>query len=140
MKRFFLLMGILFFVTNPSFATDLKRDRKQVYELRKECGTSAVEFAKRVKLCNGNSGYINHYNMKLNICFIDISASCDSEKGSSETFWSESVIDVNENKDYANYIGPGKIVDDKPVMCFAGAKQCKSLPEFQELMKPYMND
>jgi hypothetical protein len=139
MKRIILMIGILSFITNLSFAADQELDRKQIYELRKECGKSAVEFARRVKLGNGKGGYKNHYNMKLNVCFIDMSASCDSEKGNGDTFWSESVIDVNENKDYANYIGPSKIVD-KQAMCFVGAKECKSLPEFQELIKPYMNE
>lgn len=140
MKRIILMIGILSFITNLSFAADQKLDRKQIYELRKECGKSAVEFARRVKLCHGKGGYKNHYNMKLNVCFIDMSARCDGEKGNGDTFWSESVIDVNENKDYANYVGPGKLVDDKPAMCFVGAKDCKSLLEFQELIKPYMNE
>lgn len=140
MKKIILIIGILSFITNLSFAADEKLDRKQIYELRQECGKSAVQFAQRVRLCDGKGGYTNHYNMKLNVCFIDMSASCDSGKGHGDTFWMESVTDVNENKDYAIYIGPGKIADDKPSMCHVDEKHCKSLPEFQELIKPYMNE
>ena len=140
MKKIILMIGILSFITNLSFAADQKLDRKQICELRKECGKSAVQFSQRVKLCDGQGSYTNHYNMKLNVCFIDMSASCNSDKGKDDKFWSESLIDVNENKDYAIYIGPGKIVDDKPAMCHVGEKHCKSLPEFQELIKPYMNE
>lgn len=141
MRKIVLMIGILFFITNLSFAADQKIDRKQIYELKKECGKSAAEFAQRFKLCDGKGGYTNHYNMKLNICFIYMTASCNSDKGKDDKFWAESLIDVNENKDYANYIGPGQILlDDKPAMCFVGAKHCTSLLDFQELVKPYMNE
>jgi hypothetical protein len=141
MKRIILAIGILSLISNISFAVDQKLDQKQIYELRKECGKSAAEFAQRLKLCDGQGGYTNHYNMKLNVCFIYMTASCNSDKGKDDKFWAESLIDVNENKDYANYIGPGQILfDDKPAMCFVGAKHCKSLLEFQELIKPYMNE
>jgi hypothetical protein len=140
MKTIILMIGIFFLLPFSLFAADQKLDRKQIYELRKQCGQSAVEFSRRVKLCDGLGDYKNHYNMKFNTCFIDMSASCDNEKGNGDKFWSESVIDVNENKSYANYIGPGKLVDDKPAMCHVGEKQCKSLFEFQKLVKPYMTE
>lgn len=140
MKKIILMIGILSLITNLSFSADQKLDRKQIYELRKECGKSAVEFSQRWKLCDGKGNYENHYNMKLNVCFIYVTASCTTDKGNDDKFWAESLFDVNENKEYANYIGSGKLVDDKPAMCYAGNNQCKSLAEFRELIKPYMKE
>jgi hypothetical protein len=54
MKKIILTIGILSFITNLSFAADQKLDRKQIYELRKECGKSALEYTQRVRLCDGN--------------------------------------------------------------------------------------
>lgn len=137
----FIFVGLLFILAvHDEIFADQKLDRKQIYELRKECGLSALEFSQRVKLCDGKGSCRNHYNVKLNVCFINMSASCDSDKGKEDQFWSESLIDVNENKDYGNYIGKGKIVGDKPAMCFVGSRSCKSLPEFHELIKPYMTE
>lgn len=78
--------------------------------------------------------------MKLNACFINMSASCDGTTGKDDQFWSESLIDVNENKDFGTYIGPGKLIDDKPAMCNIGGKRCKSLLEFQGFVEPYMTE
>mgnify|MGYP001565444406 CR=1 FL=1 len=139
MKRIILVLAICSFWGNISFAGDEKYDRKQIYELRGECAKSAAEFAQMHKLCEGQGKYTNHYNVKLNICFIHMTASCTSDKGKADKFWAESLIDINENKDHANYIGSGKLVNDKPAMCYVGATDCKSLLEFQDLIKPYMN-
>jgi len=38
MEKIILMIGILSFITNLSFAADQKLDRKQIYELKKECG------------------------------------------------------------------------------------------------------
>ena len=140
-KIIFIFVG-LFAITafQEQIFADQKLDRKQIYELRKECGQSALQFSQRVKLCDGKGDYKSHYNVKLNICFINMSASCDGDKGKENQFWSESLIDVNENKDYGTYIGPGKLFDDKPAMCNVGGKRCKSLLEFQGLVEPYMTE
>lgn len=134
-------IGIITVTCNPSFANDQNLDRKEIYELKNECAMSALEFTKRVKLCDGQGHYTNHYNLKLNTCFVNMSASCDGKKEHEATsFWSESVVDINENKDYANYSGrPGKI-DAKPFICSVGEKACKSLLEFQKLIKLYMEE
>jgi len=140
MKRIILLMAIISLSSSMSFAVDKTLDRKQIYELRKECGKSATEFAGRHKLCDGRSGYINHFNIKLNVCFIHMTASCNSDKENDDKFWAESLIDINENKEHATYVGSAKLVDDRPAMCYVGGKQCKSLLEFKELIKPYMSE
>jgi len=140
MKRIILIIGIISSITNLSLAADQKIDKKQVYELRKECGKTALEYSQRWKLCDGVGDYQSHYNMKLNVCFIHMTASCNGEYGDSDKFWSESVVDVNENKKYADYIGGAKLVGDKASLCYVDHNKCKSLAEFWELIKPYMNE
>jgi uncharacterized protein (DUF2147 family) len=111
-----------------------KLDRKQIYELRKECGKSALEYSKKSKLCDGVGSYESHYNVKLNVCFIYRISTCGKRD------WQESVDDVNENKQYARYVGSNKL-DDKPTHCYVvGNKRCKSLAEFKELIKLYMEE
>jgi hypothetical protein len=140
-KLISIFVGLLvLIVAKEEIFAEQKLDRKQIYELRKECAQGALEFSQRVKLCDGKGTYKNHYNLKLNVCFIYMSASCDSDKGKDDQFWSETLIDINDNKDYGNYVGKVKIIDDKPAMCFVGNKQCKSLLEFQKLIKPYMTE
>lgn len=138
-KLIFSVVGLLaIFMFTEETSADQKLDRKQIYELRKECGQSSLEFSQRVKLCDGKGSYKNHYNLKLNVCFIYMTASCGGDKVKGAQFRSEALIDVNENKDYGNYIGSGKIVGDKPAMCSVGNRHCKNLLEFQELIQPYL--
>jgi hypothetical protein len=84
---------------------------------------------------SGMASFTNHYNVKLNKCFIDIGSMAS---GSS---WEE-VKDAFESKVYATYIWSD--VDNKPIHCevlsLSGeTKQCKSADEFQSLIKPYMD-
>jgi len=140
MKKIMLLMAIISLSSSVSFAVDKKLDRKQIYELRKECGKSAAEFTERHKLCDGRGGYTNHYNIKLNTCFIHMTASCNSDNVNDNKFWAESLIDINENKEHATYIGSSELANERPAMCYVVGKQCKKLSEFKELIKPYMNE
>lgn len=136
----FLVAISVFAFQKEIFAEQNGIDRKQIYELSKECGQNAFIFSQRVRLCDGKVTYNNHYNLKLNKCFIYMSSSCEGNKSKNDQFYSESLIDVNENKDYGTYIGTGKIIDDKPAMCNVSGKPCKSLLEFQNLIQPFMTE
>lgn len=138
------MIGILVLSTNLSFAADQKLDRKQIYELRKECGKSAAEYTKRFNLCGGTDrSYTNHYNTKLNICFIDMKETCSDEhtEKDGKLMFMESLFDVDENKEYATYYGFALASDEKSkIMCSVGDKNCKSVLEFWKLIKPYMEE
>ncbi len=121
-------------------ATDNDYDKEMISKMQKKCRKNAVEFAHRLKLCNGKSEYKFHYHVMLDICFLDIFARCDKGIGDFNTFWSELVIDIDDYEDYAVYLGDGKIYDDKVEQCFVGEKDCESLSEFQELIKAYMKN
>jgi len=133
---------ILGLISNTSDASDKRLDQKQIYELRKDCGQSAVEFSKRYNLCDGKGSYTNHYNINLNTCFIDMKETCsDKHKGKNgKAIFAEQLLDVNENKEYAAYLGPFLEVDGQPISCSVGAKHCKTILEFQQLIKPYMEE
>ena len=127
------IIGILVLATNLSSAADQTLDRNEIYELREKCGKTATEFFKRYRF-EGDGLYQNHYNTKLNICFIDISDVPAHNKRSSMI---EQLVDVNENKIYAAYSDDG---DRKMVQCYVGTKDCMSGAEFHELIKPYMTE
>ncbi len=118
---------------------DKNDEIKKIYELRKKCSKRAVEFAHRVQLCDGKGEYKFHYNKLLDVCFIDISARCNEGHGG-KTYWSESMIDINENENHAVYVGDGTTYDDYVTTCFVGEQDCDSLSEFQELIKAYMKN
>jgi hypothetical protein len=134
-----ILTLIMLSLSNISYAADNRLDNKQIFELKTACGKSAFEYYARNKLCNGHGNYINHYNVKLNSCFIHMMASCKADNDS-DMFWAESLIEVNENREFGSYIGDRKLVDGKPAMCHVENKQCKNLEEFKELIKPYMSE
>ena len=139
MYKFRIVPLLMLFLSNISYAADNKFDKKQIYELKTLCGKSAFEYYERNKLCDGHGNYTSHYNVRLNSCFIYMMASCKADKDS-EIFWAEDLIDVNENKVIATYLGDNKLIGKRPAMCMVEKKECKNLGEFKELIKPYMNE
>jgi hypothetical protein len=139
MNKIRIVTLIILSISSISYAGDNRLNNKQIYELKTACGKSAFEYYVKYKLCDGHGNYINHYNVKLNSCFIHMMASCKTDNNS-DIFWTESLIEVNENKEFGSYIGDVKLIGDKPAMCNVENKQCKSRVEFIELVKPYMSE
>jgi predicted AlkP superfamily phosphohydrolase/phosphomutase len=75
--------------------------------------------------------YTNHYNKKLNKCFILV----DEAYKSGDSF-GKVLIDVNENKDYGMYSQNS----GKKSNCWVGDKSCESSFEWDDLSKPYMEE
>ena len=107
------------------------------YELQERCGKQTSEFFKK-EYGNGittvgkeqmMSGYQNHYNKKLNKCFIIITSTSKSMR-------LKNLFDFNENKEL------GTFVENKylPMNCRVFEKKCKSEEEWDSLVKPYMED
>ena len=126
-------------VVTPAFA-DQKLTRKQIYELRQECKKRAADFARMWQLCDGTSSYQNHYNKKLNICFINMKALCDLGNDIDKHSWIETLTDVSNNNECGNYVGSGGLFDDKLAICKVGNIQCNNLSDFWKLLKPYMEE
>ncbi len=93
------------------------------------------------------AGYENHYNTKLNECFIMVQ---NTDATYAPTIWThKSLFDAYEGKTYGEYswhtVKNKKYWEVPPFMCRvvspSGADQfCKSDDEFQELIKIYMEN
>ena len=137
------IISLLVSVSN-SFAASAKED----YELQERCGKRAEEFFKReygsgISHTEGGysmSGYINHYNKKLNKCFFLLTLSDSPYKGKNKSFSTTiELFDINEQNEYGNfYIRPQ--VDKFPIACKVVDKFCHSQAEWQALIKPYMEE
>jgi hypothetical protein len=106
-----------------------------LYELRERCGKRAEEVLKQWTQHGSASIQQSHYNSRLNKCFAieDIHL---SDPGS-ETMV---LFDVNESKYYGGYHGR---IDDPSWMkpfCRVREKECHSKTEWNELVKPYMEE
>lgn len=69
-----------------------QKTQKEQYQLQEQCGKKGEEFYK--KNFNDSGFYQNHYNKKLNKCFILVD---DSEK------YRKNLFEVNELKIYGSF-------------------------------------
>jgi hypothetical protein len=151
--RFLLLIGLLFIVTSVSGAADKltsqELDRKQIYELKERCGDRAETYFKKkygngIKIENGTvvqTNYSNHYNTKLNKCFIRIISNVATKNNKTKSFYAEySLVDINDNRQYGNaYVTTDKDKTETPI-CEVLNITCHSHREWLELVKPYMEE
>jgi hypothetical protein len=144
MNKMYFMMSILFLVANISIAADKGLDRKQIYELRERCGKNAAEYFPRSTLCGGTErSYTNHYNVKLNVCFIDVKETCGAKHAGTngKLKFAEYLIDIDENKEYGTYYGLAGSIDNKStIMCKVGELDCENVEKFWKLIKPYMTE
>jgi hypothetical protein len=116
---------------------------REIYELQERCGKTCEEAFKkeygkpeRGWLCN----YTNHYNKKLNKCFILVSATHypGDKKDSLGITTDISLWDINEKKQYGQFFNARKTK-----FCFeceVAGKHCTSEQEWEALVKPYMEE
>jgi len=92
------------------------------------------------------SGYENHYNLKMNKCFVIIQSSKIDASG---IFVYKTLSDAFEGKSYAEYAWLNnkgkKYWEVKPFVCTVklpsgNEKNCNSSDEFEELIKVYMSE
>ena len=124
MKRKLLLsILIVFFTTSFMFVIGCSDNRKVDYQLQEQCGKRSDDYCKN---CNSDSeSYKNHYNKKLNKCFILV---MKGENG-------KLLMDVNERKQYGFFFS-----NKDDFFCDVLDKSCKSIEEWDKLVKPYMED
>lgn len=80
----------------------------------------------------GLEDFQNHYNVRLNKCFLFESNMVLSKvdgKATSSQFMT--LVDVNDNKSVGSF---------SPLGCEVGEKKCGSAQEFMVLIRPYMKD
>ena len=160
MKKMFLSILIVFFTTsfmslvgcnnqNPTkekSSVQEKRNVKEEYELQDKCGQRTSEFFKK-EYGNGidnskdgimMSGYQNHYNKKLNKCFILITSKDHPKDKKMDVLLMKNIYDFNENKEYGSFSKFRK--DVTPSDCNVLEKTCNSEQEWDSLVKPYMEE
>lgn len=101
--------------------------------LQESCTKSVNEFINNNKECfyGPIRNYTNHYNKKLNKCFVSLVGSYNG----GDTF-GYVLTDVNENKDYGMY---GQF-NGKTRDCYVGDVSCVSESEWKVLIRPYMEE
>jgi uncharacterized lipoprotein NlpE involved in copper resistance len=116
-----------------------QKQLKKDFELQEKCGRISKEFFKNnyydgiIKTPNGKEIYYhyrNHYNNKLNKCFIEITE--DGFIGKKKE-----LLDVNEN----NSLGIVRMNKEQDIKsCYVSNKECNSEGEWNILVKPYMEE
>jgi hypothetical protein len=118
------------------------------YALSERCAKSALEWWSRAwggeSVHNTETGqiiasYTNHYNAKLNKCFIRenvAGVSRASENGRSSSTFSAQLLDVLDNKTIAAFWSSGG--EQGVTSCFVGDVACKNRGEWESLAKTYM--
>ena len=146
MKKAILFIGLLFIMPNISSAADQNLDRKQVYELQVQCKQQSENFFRQWYPspswkdnldANWVANFNNHYNKKLNECFILTTATgLSKRKGKLRTDVLKYLFDVNENKEHGVY----SKVDNTENECKLLDRFCKSESQWDLLVKQYMEE
>lgn len=128
----------------PSGASATPKDE---YGLQERCGSRAEEWFKKeygggiVNTKDGRAiaSYRNHYNTRLNKCFVvlnyqDLPYKNKKSKPSRQI----GLFDLNEKKDYGSFF---KFSDSELLFeCVVADKICKSQSEWEALIAPFMDD
>jgi hypothetical protein len=121
MKKILIIPLVILFLSGCSNSNNLANQEK--------CSKKSLEF---FTATGGGGNFSNHYNDKLNKCFIDI-----IDVGSQA--YSETLYDVYENKKYGGfYMSYEK--NSEPTICWFLDKTCQSQNEFDEFVKQYMQN
>jgi hypothetical protein len=141
-KAFFLILTSIIILCSPCFAASNKED----YELQERCGKRSAELFKE-HYGNGTSNneddqmisvYTNHYNKKLNKCFMLVTTTTFPKKKGNIPLIMKNIWDINENKEYASFDRNRNL--PTPITCTVLDKICSSENQWDLLVKPYMED
>ena|ERR1700733_8851554 len=114
---------------------------KVAYELQERCGKRAEQVWQKdygQNITTDQYGtiianYENHYNAKLNKCFM-LEDATSLPKGGGQSFKTLMLIDVNENKIYGTFTNAGA------VQCDLEGRACRSELDWRQLVAPFMNE
>lgn len=141
-----LLFG---FVASDAVSNSYAASDKEDYELQERCGNSAKKFFKlehgsgvfKTNYGQLEAEYTNHYNRKLNKCFVKTLLTDVVYKNNRPEYaksFSITVLDINENMEYGRFYNIYK--QDKPAFCKVADKTCHDMFEWDSLIKPYMEE
>jgi len=141
----FILIGVVIFLTwklyyKPAIAKEPEQSlgqKKEALELKEKCaiqsGNAFTEF-KKSQATTISWEYTNHYNLKLNKCFLRVD-------GSGENLFYSRVSEAFEKTIYGNYVKNNTkdvIVDCWVTRGTIAGSRCKSELEFETLLDPYL--
>jgi hypothetical protein len=123
---------------------------KEQYELQERCGKRAEQMFKSDNpgqsggsiTTNTDNGqdittYQNHYSATLNKCFyLLIVTGVNYKEHPQYTTTLMTLLDLNENKEYGTFFKRSDMAG--PAHCNVQQNSCRSEREWQELLKPYM--
>ena len=132
------------FATVGAFA----EPNKEQYELSERCGKLATESFKDDYAGGGVSNtkygqellsYENHYSATLNKCFfLEIVTSYNYKQVPKNVSTMMTLFDLNDHKAYGTFFK--RSIDNTPFECTVQKTVCHSESEWQELLKPYMEE
>ncbi len=137
-KHWYIFMSLLITFHSTiinSYAGSLKEE----YELQEKCAKSAATAFKRYygEKCL-LTRYTNHYNRKLNKCFIMVNETGLPKKKGDRPYEFVVLVDVNENKEYASLF---MFSDDNTIMeCKLLGEPVSSKAEWDKIVKQYMEE
>jgi sensor histidine kinase regulating citrate/malate metabolism len=153
-SNFFLLLLIVFFTT--SFMSIVGCNNHKIIKetssrsvLQEQCVNRSKEYFKNEYgngMINGENGerliskYTNHYNKKLNQCYILITSTqlIRNTENKIENIGLKTLFELNENKKYGSLI---KYENNNEIInCRILEKYCNLEKEWNLVIKPYMEE
>ena len=134
---------VLFLPNNQkSFSESAVKSAAEILELENKCFAAASEFFKENEFDPKNCGFQNHYNSKLNKCFINIKSAKIEENG--RLGFHKELYDVYNRKKYGECSWKpeeGKNYwEVKPSTCFTIDKSCQAIEDYESFVKAYMEE
>jgi hypothetical protein len=115
-------------------------------ELQEQCKKNAAALFKKEygkgyeKIRDGSymSNYTNHYNVKLNKCFVLVKITYVPNSKKEDALIMKDLSDTNENKQYGSF---GRFRRESiPISCSVENRICKSEAEWDSLVKYFMEE
>lgn len=109
--------------------------RREIYELQERCGKRAEQIFEKdfpADARKGSEGFENHYNVRLNRCFmLEENTIISTDQGKTYSTKLLTLIDINDNKIYGSF---------SPLNCDVRETKCHSELEFRALIRPLMEE
>lgn len=135
----------IFLVTFITLAANCYAEpNKALYELQERCSKRTAEVFNDEGIQKTEEGqalvsYENHFSPSLNRCFVRQSITTLNKSGKPRPHEGMTIYEVNEGKKIA-YMAKFLEGDKRIFLCFVNGKKCSSEEEFNELIKPYMDN
>jgi hypothetical protein len=153
-RKIFLSILLIFFTTSFMFLIgcnnhNIIKEQSSLPISQEQCVKRSEEYFNKEYsngIINGEDGerltsnYTNHYNKKLNKCYILITSTqfIRNTENKIENIRIKTLFDLNENKEYGSLIQFDN--NNKPNNCRILEKYCNSEKEWDLIVKPYMGE